>query len=171
MYAAQPGQPQSPNSASRPVIDAGKLWAGGAATAVVAALIAVVGLLVTRGLLDIFVFAPAGEGAWEAASAVPYATAAAFGALLATGLMHLLLATTPRPAMFFGWIMFLVAVVVGVWPFTTSAGRENQIATAVLDVIIVVAIWSLVSGTAHRVVALPRVGCSDQCLTRLRSPS
>lgn len=150
MYDAEPGQPPRPHSSPRPVVDAGRLWAGGVATAVVAALIAIVGLLITRGVFDIFILAPKDQGAWEAASAAPYAAAAAFGALLATGLMHLLLLTTPNPTLFFGWIMLLVAVVVAVWPFTTGARLENQAATAALDVIIVVAIWSLVAGTARR---------------------
>jgi hypothetical protein len=66
--------------------------------------------------------------------------------------MHLLLMTTPRPTLFFGWIMLLVAAVAGVWPFTTGADLENQVATAVLNVIIVLAAWSLIAGTAHRVV-------------------
>ena len=150
MYDAEPGRPPGSRSSPRPTVDAGKLWAGGVATAVVAGLIAVVGLLVTRGVFDIFILSPKEEGAWEAASAVPYAAAAAVGALVATGLMHLLLVTTPSPTLFFGWIMFLVAVIAAVWPFTTGADVENQVATAVLDVIIVVAIWSLVAGTAHR---------------------
>jgi hypothetical protein len=146
MYETQPGR-QPP---AQPDVDAGKLWAGGVATAVVAALIAVVGILVVRGLLNIYMIAPKDQGAWETASALPYAFIAAFGALVATALMHLLLVTTPRPTLFFGWIMFLVGVVVGVWPFTTGAELKPQIATAALNVIIVLAIWSLVTGTAHR---------------------
>lgn len=46
----------------RPVVNAGKLWAGGTATAAVAALIAVVGILFGRGLFDIDVLAPKGRG-------------------------------------------------------------------------------------------------------------
>jgi hypothetical protein len=149
MYETQPGR-QPP---AQPDVDAGKLWAGGVATAVVAALIAVVGILVVRGLLNVYMIAPKQQGAWESASALPYAFIAAFGALVATGLMHLLLLTTPRPTLFFGWIMFLVGVVVGVWPFTTGAELKPQIATAALNVIIVLAIWSLVTSTAHRALA------------------
>jgi hypothetical protein len=156
MYESQPGQPQQPQrSSDRPVVDAGKLWAGGVATAVVAALVAVVGIMIARGVLDVYVFAPKDEGAWEAASAVPYALAAALGALLATALMHALLLSTPRPTMFFGWIMLLVAVIGAAWPFTTGADLENQIATAVLNVAIVVAIWSLVASSAQRSATLP----------------
>jgi hypothetical protein len=146
------GQPTPPAASSQPNIDAAKLWSGGAATAIVTALIAVVGILIARGLLDIFILAPSDKGAWDAASAGPYAVCAAVGALAATALMHLLLLTTPRPTLFFGWIMLLVAAVVGVWPFTTGADLENQVATAVLNVVIVLAAWSLITGTAHRVV-------------------
>lgn len=144
MYGDQSRSPE------RSEIDAGRLWAGGAATAVVAALVAIVGLLVARGLLDIAVLVAQSEGAWHTASTVSYAAGAAAGALVATALMHVLALTTPRPTLFFGWILFLIGVVVGVWPFTTGAELEEQIATAVLDVIIVIAVWSLVDGTARR---------------------
>jgi hypothetical protein len=47
----------------RQPVDAARLWTGGLATALVAALIAVVGVLIARGLFDIPVLAPAREGA------------------------------------------------------------------------------------------------------------
>ena len=152
MYESQPRQPYQQPTSDRPVVDATKLWSGGVATAIVAALIAVVGILIARGVLDISLLAPKDKGTWETASALPYAIAAAVGALVATGLMHVLLLTTPRPTMFFGWIMFLVAVVLAVWPFTTDADLDAQVGTAALNAIIVVAIWSLVAGTAGRAV-------------------
>jgi hypothetical protein len=43
-------------------IDAARLWTGGLATALVAALVAVVGVLIARGLFDDPVLAPAREG-------------------------------------------------------------------------------------------------------------
>ena len=43
-----------------PTVNAGRLWAGGAATAAVAALIAIAGILLGRGLFDIDVLAPSG---------------------------------------------------------------------------------------------------------------
>lgn len=135
---------------SKPEVDAARLWSGGGATAVVAALVSIVGLLIARGLLDLAVLSPKADGAWHTATAVPYAVGSGAGALVATALMHLLLMTTPRPGLFFGWIMALVAVVVGVWPFTTGAEIGAQVATAVIDVAIVLAIWSLVNGTAAR---------------------
>ena len=57
--------PASPNDAgpSRVRPDSGQFWAGGAATAVVAALIALVGILIWRWTLGIPILAPAGDGA------------------------------------------------------------------------------------------------------------
>ena len=45
-------------------VDARQLWTGGAATAVVAALIALVGILVCRWLFDVPLLAPRQDGAW-----------------------------------------------------------------------------------------------------------
>ena len=58
MYEGQP----TPPPLLGPTVDAAKLWSGGAATAVVTALIAVVGILIARGVLDIFILAPEREG-------------------------------------------------------------------------------------------------------------
>jgi hypothetical protein len=44
-------------------VDAARLWTGGLATALVAALVAVVGVLIARGLFEVPVLAPTGEGA------------------------------------------------------------------------------------------------------------
>ena len=62
----------------------------GAATAVVAALIALSGILVCRWLFNIPVLARQ-DGAWGDASTAGYAVAAAAVALVATAIMHLLL--------------------------------------------------------------------------------
>jgi hypothetical protein len=46
---------------------------------------------------------------------------AAVAALLATGLMHLLLLSTPRPFRFFTWIVSLLTLVAVLAPFLTDA--------------------------------------------------
>lgn len=133
-------------------IRADRLWAGGVATAIVAALIAVVGILLIRGVFGVPVLAPEGEGAWGNANTWNYAIAAALGALLATGLMHMLLLFTPRPWRFFGWIMALVTVIGVLGPFATGAEMSAKVATATLNLVLGAAIWSLVVGTAHSAV-------------------
>ncbi|GIE91218.1 DUF6069 family protein [Actinoplanes regularis] len=140
----------------KPVVNAGKLWAGGGATAVVAALIAVAGILLGRGIFDIEVLAPKGDGAWGDASTGWYALGAAFGALAATGLVHVLILTTPRPMRFFGWVIGLATVVGMLGPFVTDASRGAQFYTAGLNMILGVAIGSLVAGTARTATSLAR---------------
>lgn len=136
--------------ARRPTVDARTLWAGGLATAVVAALIAAVGVVIVRGVLDIPVLAPKDSGTFGDASTGGLALAAAGGALVATALIHLLLISTPRPFAFFGWIVALVTALAAIMPFTSEASTESKIATAVIVVIIGIAIGTLVSGVARR---------------------
>ena len=91
--SAQEKPPSERRSSSGRTVDARQLWSGGAATAVIAALIALAGILVCRWLLGIPVLAPRQDGAWGDASTAGYAAAAA-AALAATAIMHLLLLTT-----------------------------------------------------------------------------
>lgn len=116
--------------------DAQRLWAAGGATAVVAALAALVGILIARGLAHVAILAPQGDGAWGNASTWAYVVLSAVSGLLATGLLHFLLATTPRASQFFGWIMGLLTVVAIVIPLSLLASTDNRIATALLNLLI-----------------------------------
>ncbi len=149
-------------SSSGRSIDARQLWSGGAATAVVAALIALVGILVCRWLFNIPVLAPRQDGAWGNASTAEYALAAAAAALLATAIMHLLLIATPRPLLFFNWIMALGTVIAVVYPFSTAAPLSQKVATAVINLVLGAAIGSLVNGTAARVIRRRAATDGDQ---------
>jgi hypothetical protein len=140
-----------------PRLNPGALWAGGVATAIVAALIALVGILVCRWLFDIPILAPHRAGAWGDASTGTYALAAAGAALVATAIMHLLLLGTPRPQAFFFWIIGLATVVAVVFPFSTTAPLSQKVATGVVNLILGIAIGSLVMGVAARAVSPPSV--------------
>jgi len=131
-------------------VDAKTLWSGGAATAVVAALIALVGILVCRWLFKIPILAPQRDGAWGAASTAGYVFAAAAIALFATALMHLLLLATPRPRVFFAWIVGLATVIAVVYPFSTPAPLSQKAATALVNLALGIAIGSLISGVSMR---------------------
>jgi hypothetical protein len=133
----------------RPEVDAGRLWAGGLATALVAALVSVAGILLARGVFGVPVLAPKGEGVWGDASTGWYAVGAALASLVATGLAHALMLFTPRPMRFFGWLVVLATVVAVLAPFVASADRAAQVATAILNLVLGVAIGSLVAGTAR----------------------
>ena len=144
--------PSERTSSPGRTVHARQLWSGGAATAVVAALIALAGILVCRWLFDIPILAPRRDGAWGNASTAGYTIAAAAAALVATAIMHLLLLASPRPRMFFGWIIGLATVIAVVYPFSTTAPMSQKVATAVINLVLGVAIGSLVNGTAVRVI-------------------
>lgn len=137
-----------------PKVDAGRLWTGGIATAAVAALVAVVGVLIARGLFNVPLLAPTGEGALGDASTARLAGLAALAALLATGLMHLLRLSTPQPGRFFTWIVALVTVIAVVLPFLTDAEPGTKIATATLNLGIGATIGSLVSSIGRSAVRI-----------------
>jgi hypothetical protein len=138
-------------------VDAGRLWTGGLATALVAALVAVVGVLIARGLFDVPVLAPTREGALGNANTARLAILAAAAALVATGLMHLLLLlSTPRPFRFFTWIVSLLTLLAVLAPFMTDAKLATQVATAAIGLVIGMAIGSLVSGAARSAIRLDR---------------
>ena len=143
-------------------IEPGPLWAGGVATAVVAALIAVVGILVARWVFTIPILAPRRDGAWGDASTAGYVLSAAGAALVATAIMHLLLLTTPRPQVFFGWIIGLATIIAVVFPFSTTAPLDQKAATALVNLILGIAIWTLTLQVAGRAVRRRRPGGSYQ---------
>jgi hypothetical protein len=135
---------------ARLTVDARTLWAGGLASAAVAALAYAVGVVIVRGVFDIAMLAPTAEGVLGDASTWQFALAAFVAALLATALMHLLLVATPRPYAFFGWIVGLVVTLVAVLPFTQEAALSAKLATAIVNLVVGLVIASLVAGTARR---------------------
>ncbi len=134
-------------------VDAGRLWAGAVATALVAGLIAVVGILIARGLVGVEVLAPKGEGVWANANTVTYALVSAAIALAATGLLHLLLVTTPRATVFFTWIMVLLTLIAVVLPLSLPVDLASRLTTGLINLAIGLAVTSILTsfapGTVH----------------------
>ncbi|MGH3281926.1 MAG: DUF6069 family protein [Trebonia sp.] len=149
--------PASPDDAgnSRVRLDSAQFWAGVAATAVVAALIALVGILICRWTLNIPILAPVGDGAWGNAHTTEYVLASAAAAIVAGGLLYLLVLGAPRPRLFFGWILGLATLAAVVYPFSTSAPLGQKAATAVVDLVLGIAIMSLLAAVAARAVRRP----------------
>jgi hypothetical protein len=145
-----PGRGRRPASRPESRIAAGRLWSGGVATAVVAGLIALVGVLVARWLFAIPLLAPKNDGAYGDAHTTGVVLIAAAAALLATGVLYLLLLSTPRPLAFFGWIVGLATVLVVIVPFKTSAPLSAKVATAIVSLVIGIAIGTLLNGAASR---------------------
>jgi hypothetical protein len=131
-----------------PVLDATRLWTGGLATAAVAALVGLVGTLVIRVLFE---YAPVGAGATRAfgtGNAAMLCLFAAVAALAATGIAHLLMVSTPEPLSYLGWIIGLSTAAAVVLPLLSSVPTAAAVAIAVVNLVIGLAIGSLVVGTA-----------------------
>jgi Family of unknown function (DUF6069) len=148
----QRGYPAGPAASGPPTrvrVNAGRLWAAGVATALVCALIGLVGVLVVRAVFKVALYAP------EEASAVGdidtglLCLAAAAAALVATGLVHLLLLSTPRPLAYFAWIIALCTLAAVVVPFLSVTPLSVAVAMAVIHLIIGLAIGSLISSAAR----------------------
>jgi len=134
-------------------VDAAQLWPGGIATAIVAGLVALLGVLAFRWLFHVPILAPASDGAYGDADTTILVFAAAGVALIATALLHLLLLTTPRPMTFFGWIIGLATLVAVLFPFSTTAPLSQKFATATVNLFIGIAIGSLLTA-----VGAPSIG-------------
>lgn len=131
-------------------VSARRLWAGGAATALVAAGIGVVGVLLVRGVLNVPILSAKGRLVNQAMAVVPIS--AGLAALAGTALLHLLLLTTPRPTAFFGAIGAIVIAIVVLQVFIAGGTTEDQVATAMLYAVIGVAVISLLSAVARTAV-------------------
>jgi hypothetical protein len=152
--------PGAPPLDRRPTVklNAGRLWAGGVMTAVVVALMMIVGVSVARGIFAVPVPVPSSGGGLSSFAYV------LLGVLAATALAHLLIMAAPRPLMFFGWIIFLCAVIAVLAPFQNSVfGSFNHIAmlnakvaTAVINLCAGIAIGSLITGVARSSVLVRR---------------
>ena len=151
--------PASPSDAgtNRVRPDPAQFWAGAAATAVVAALIALVGILICRWTLNIPILAPAGDGAWGNAQTAEYALVSALIAVIAAGQLYLLVLGAPRPTMFFDWIMGLATLAAVVYPFSSSAPIDQKVATAVVNLVLGIAITSLLTAVAARAIRRPAI--------------
>src|SRR5215212_3490882 len=117
----------------RPVLDATRLWTGGLATAAVAALVALVGTLVIRVLVE---YAPVGAStahAIDGGNAGLLCLFAALAALAATGIAHLLVVSTPDPLSYLGWIIGLSTAAAVVVPLLGGLPTAAAVAVAVVN--------------------------------------
>ena len=142
-------------------LDAARLWGGGFATGCVAGLVAVAGVLIFRGVLDVRLIRPALLLDVTDSVAADYALTAFLLSLVATAVAHGLVLTTPRPRAFFAWIVGLATVCGVAAPFVNDAALSSQLATACINVSLGICTGSLISAVMSRTVFLgPRPGLS-----------
>jgi hypothetical protein len=135
-------------------LNPGRLWAGGVATAVIAALIVIVGISIARGIFGVPMPVPAPN---HGMSAIAYVGIAVGAAIAATALLHLLMVGAPRPLAFFAWIVFLATVLGVLAPFSNSVfGSFSNIAylnskssVAAINLVVGIAIGTLLTSVAR----------------------
>jgi hypothetical protein len=150
--APAPARVTQPPREPRMVIDVPRLWSGGGATALVAALVAWVGVLVSTGVLDLSISKAAVVVPFFQSFTGNYVVTAALAALAATGLAHLLCLSTPRPIAFFNWIVALATVAAAVIPFTRGGTMSDKLAVCVINLVLGICIGSLLSAVISRTV-------------------
>jgi hypothetical protein len=141
-----------PGGLSRVSVDAGRLWTGGLATALVAALTAWVGVLLAQGVLDVSLAKSAVVLHVSDSLGLNYAVTAFLAAVAATGLAHLLSVTTPRPRSFFSWIVGLVTVAAMILPFTRDGSTASRVAVSIINLVVGLCIGSLLTAVLSRTV-------------------
>jgi Family of unknown function (DUF6069) len=115
----------APTAADAPRLDQVRYWVGATITAVLAALISLIALVVAKGIVHV----PMVIGSTSINVAV-YGVCAAGIALLAAALYDAMLHVAPRPLTYYSWLGGFVTVLATLLPFTSTAGLHSQIALA-----------------------------------------
>lgn len=156
MPQAKPSWEAAPKSpAPEPRLDVGRYWAGAAATVLVCALLGFTASVIFDEVFGIELIAPpdvvgGGDDASWAASGALFALAAAV-------VLNLLVAVAPRPRMFFGWLVGLTTVILAVLPFTGDPDPLSGAMTALVWVILGIAVASMLGSVITRTLVVPTV--------------
>lgn len=142
--------PQTPAGMRRRV-DPIRIWAGGAATMLVAGGVAFVGVLVIQAVFRVPGLHRIGAEVFGV-DQISLAVSAGVAALLATALLHLLMVSTPRAHKFFAWIASLIVVALIVQELVGGDGWLAKLLLSALYLIIGVAITSLLTGVGRTAV-------------------
>lgn len=124
----------------------GILWSGGRAAAGVGAGIALVGFLLIRGVAGVPILGSDDE--WFVPVTLLYLVGAIVLGLLATEVMRLMLASTPRPLTFFAWASGIFIAIGILLPLLVDQPLSEKIGTAFINFATMLAICVLVAISA-----------------------
>ncbi len=133
-------------------LDAGRFWAGAAATVLVCALIGLAAAVIIEQVFGLELLSP---GLFGDSTTASWTAAGALFALLAAVVLQVLVLAAPRPSMFFGWLVALTTVILAVLPFTGSPDPLAGIVTAVVWLVLGLAVWSMLSSVLSRTLVRP----------------
>ncbi|WP_402468875.1 hypothetical protein [Isoptericola aurantiacus] len=136
----------------RAQLDVGRYWAGAAATVLVCALLGFAASVIFDEVFDIGLYAPDALGTGDDVS---WAGAGALFALIAAVVLQLLVVVAPRARMFFGWLVALTTVILAVLPFTGDPDPLAGTMTALVWLVLGIAVYSMLSGVLGRTLVRP----------------
>ncbi|MGO1317960.1 MAG: hypothetical protein ACTMIR_13120 [Cellulomonadaceae bacterium] len=143
--------PQESGYDPKLTLEPGRFIAGAAATALVAALVGMVGVVVFERIFS-FRLVPPPDVLSSGSHQTAFAVGGALLAILAAVVLAVLVLAAPRPRLFFGWIMGLVTTVITVLPFAWTSTLTSAAFTGVVNLLIGVAVWTLLAGVASRTI-------------------
>ncbi|MEG3616801.1 MULTISPECIES: hypothetical protein [Isoptericola] len=152
--AAKPSWEAAPKDPPpEPRLDLGRYWAGAAATVLVCALLGFTASVIFDEVFDIGLIPP--PDAFGAGDDASWAAAGALFALAAAVVLNLLVVVAPRPRMFFGWLVGLATVILAVLPFTGNPDPLPGAMTALVWVILGIAVSSMLGSVIVRTLVVP----------------
>jgi len=141
---AQVAEPQltAPQARRGVPVDQGRYWVGALLTSGVAAMAGVIGVLIAQDLLRVpLTMSSIGLGAAHMST---YGLFAAVVALLAAGAYDAMLLFAPRPTIYFCWLTGLLTALAVLLPFTVPVAIGAQVALAIINLVVGVAVMTLV---------------------------
>lgn len=136
--------------------DAGRLWAGGVVTAIVAVGVTLIGVLISHKLLHTALLNPDGSRVATDDAMFTLPLLVAIITLVSTGLLHLLMTTTPRAPEFFAWIGALAIVLILLEVYLSSDEVNERLVTGGLYLLLGVVVTSSLSGVGRTAVRYTR---------------
>jgi uncharacterized membrane protein YhaH (DUF805 family) len=135
--------PTTTTTTAAPRIDQARYWVGAAMTAVVTALLGVIGLIIAHDI----VHAPVQLGSGAAATPVPAATYGLVAAAIvfaAAAVYNALLHICPRPTVYYSWLISVLTLLAVLLPFTTTAALTSHIVFAATNLMVGLSVLLLV---------------------------
>ncbi|MEV0648786.1 hypothetical protein AB0I28_26365 [Phytomonospora sp. NPDC050363] len=142
VYRQAPGSTREPGTSPYArALDIRRFWTGCGITAAVAVAIAVTGFMVVRSVLQTPVLGVSVYAGVTEPSVLGYVVVVAAGTGVAGLLMYMLVMGSPRPLVYFRWIMALTLVWTVLLALFASDDRRTGLVTAGLNVLIGMVVW------------------------------
>jgi uncharacterized protein DUF6069 len=126
-----------------PRIDQARYWVGAAMTAVVTALLGVIGVIVAHDIVHVPMLLGSGANATQVPAAT-YGLVAAAIVFAAAAVYNALLYICPRPTTYYSWLISAVTVLAVLLPFTTTAALTSHIVFGATNLMVGLSVLLLV---------------------------